>query len=95
MSDKIIPVLSAVTALLVGVYVTLVITTIYFATWQTQGISQIRELEGTIATLEADYYDAIARINNTDPGVHGLGEPLAVRYVTQVTTAANVSFASR
>jgi len=94
MSDKVIPVLGASTALLVGIYVTLVVTTIYFATWQTQGLSQIREIEGTIASLETEYYDAIARINRTDPGVHGLSEPLAVRYVAAVQ-GTNVSFASR
>lgn len=93
MSDKLIPVLGSATILLIGVYVTLVVTTIYFATWQTQGHAEIRELEGTIASLETEYYAAIERINRTNPIAHGLSAPLAVRYVTAQGT--NVSFASR
>jgi len=94
MSDKLIPVLSATSVLLIGVYVTLVVTTIYFATWQTQGHAQMREVEGTIAALETEYYDAISRINSTNPVEHGLSAPVAVRYVTAVKSA-NVSFAGR
>jgi len=94
MSDKLIPVLGSATALLIGIYVTLVVTTIYFATWQTQGIAQIRELEGTIASLETEYYAVIERINRTDPMAHGLASPIAVRYVA-ATEGTNVSFASR
>ena len=94
MSDKLIPVLGAITASLIGIYMTLVVSTIYFATWQTQGLAEIREIEGTIASLETQYYEAIARINRTDPGVHGLSAPTAVRYVTAVQ-GTNVSFAGR
>ena len=94
MSDKLIPALGTATVLLIGVYVTLVVTTIYFATWQTQASAQIRELEGTIASLETEYYDAIERINRTNPIVHGLAEPSTVRYVAAVQ-GTNVSFASR
>ncbi len=94
MSDKLIPVLGAATILLIGIYVTLVVSTIYFATWQTQGLAEIREVEGTIAALETEYYDAIALINRTDPSMHGLAAPVAVRYVAAVQNT-NVSFASR
>jgi len=94
MSDKLIPVLGAATISLIGVYVTLVVATIYFATWQTQGLAQIRDIEGTISSLESEYYAAIAQINRTDPSTYGLAAPVAVRYVTAVN-GTNVTFAGR
>ena len=94
MSDRLIPILGAGAGLLFGVYLALVIATISFATLQTQGIAQIRETEGSIATLEADYYEAIARINRTDPSAFGLSQPVAVRYVAAVQ-ATTVTFAGR
>ena len=92
MSDRFIPILSWTALALLCTYVALVVTTISFATWQTQQLAAIRETEGNIAAIEASYYDAIARINRTDPSVHGLGEPHSVRYVTAVS-GTNVTFA--
>ncbi len=94
MSDRLIPLLGASALLLATVYLGLVVTTISFATWQTQGVAQIRETEGAIADLEAKYYESIARINSTDPSTYGLGAPVAVRYVAEVT-GSTVTFAGR
>lgn len=94
MSDRLIPVLGISATLLFGVYLALVVTTISFATLQTQGMAQIRETEGTIASLEKQYYDAIAEINRTDPSLYGLSRPAAVKYVAQAE-GPTVTFAGR
>lgn len=94
MSDRIIPVLTWTALVLACTYIALIVATISFATWQTQQLAEIREVESRIATIESSYYEAIARINRTDPSVHGLSEPRSVRYVTAVS-GTNVTFAGR
>lgn len=92
MPDRLIPILGSIAGALALTYLAFIVATISFATWQTQSISQIRETEERIADLEEEYYDAIAVINETDPSVHGLHAPIAVRYVTAVK-GTSVTFA--
>ncbi|HWH06960.1 MAG TPA: hypothetical protein VNU47_00300 [Candidatus Paceibacterota bacterium] len=94
MSDRLVPILSWTALVLACTYIALVVATISFATWQTQQLAEIREVEGSIASIETAYYEAIARINRTDPSAHGLATPHSVRYVTAVS-GTNVTFAGR
>ncbi|HEX8591147.1 MAG TPA: hypothetical protein VF696_00115 [Candidatus Paceibacterota bacterium] len=79
--DRIVPMLGVAAVALVAVYIVLVITTIFFAAWQTQLASTIDETRGSIQALETEYYSAIARIDATDPSSIGLVAPAEVHYV--------------
>lgn len=94
MSNTLTKVLGITALTLFGVYLALVVTTIYFASWQTKSASDIREIEGRIASLESRYYDSVEEINRMDPGVEGFVKPLAVRYVAEAD-GADLSLAGR
>lgn len=93
MSDRIIPVLSLSCGALVTLYVGLVVTTISFATWQTQAVNSVRVTESSIGNLEANYYTTVNRISALDPATMGFVSPAQVEYVAEVpSTSANLSF---
>jgi hypothetical protein len=79
--DRIVPVLGIAAVALVAVYLTLVIVTIFFAAWQTQLARTIEDTRSSIPALEDAYYDAIAKIDATDPYSVGLVAPAKVHYV--------------
>lgn len=83
MPDRTIPLLSATAVLLFVGYLGLMVTTISFATWQTELTREIRDTEVRIASLEGRYYDLIKSVGAQDPGSFGLVEPRSVRYVAE------------
>ncbi len=77
-------------------YITLVVTTVFFATWQTTAVSAVRDNESKIATLEAQYYATMNHINAMNPSSMGFVMPKDVEYVAQTrTNADNLSFAGQ
>lgn len=94
MSDRLIPVLSLSCGGLVTLYVGLVVTTIFFAAWQTQAVSSVRITESSIGNLEANYYTTVNRVSALDPATMGFVSPAQVEYVAEVTdTSSGLSFA--
>ena len=73
-------------------YVGIVIFTITLATMQTSLAAQVRETEGTIASLETTYYAAVARDSQSSPEHAGLVAPTSVAYATE-KTGEGISFA--
>ncbi|MBP6868777.1 MAG: hypothetical protein KBC16_01565 [Candidatus Pacebacteria bacterium] len=85
MPDRTIPLLSATAILLFVGYLGLMVTTISFATWQTELTREMRDTEVRIASLEGRYYDLIKTVGAEDPSTFGLVEPRAVRYVAEAS----------
>ena len=81
MSDRLIPTLSISCGSLVVLYMALVVTTIFFATWQTEAMSSVRSIEGHIGTLEANYYTAISHASALNPFNLGYVAPRQIQYV--------------
>lgn len=79
--DRTVPVLALAAASLVAVYLVLMVTTIFFAAWQTQLARSMDDSRERIQKLEAEYYRTIARIDSTDPLSVGLVAPAKVHYV--------------
>ena len=92
--DRPVQLLSLIAAGLVAVYIVLVVTTIFFAAWQTQLASRIDDAHASISALEDEYYAAIARIDATDPSALGLVAPDRVEYVV-AARVPGLSFAGR
>ena len=84
MPDRLIPILRGSFFALIGVYVLLVISTVYFATAETDLREAIHDAEASIATLEGRYFGAVDRLTHTDPASMGLAAPLAKRYAREV-----------
>jgi len=94
MTDRIIPALSISCGGLAILYVGLVISTIFFATWQTQAVSTITDAQSNIANLESNYYSITNRISQIDPTQVGFVEPSDVQYVAEASNASvGLSFA--
>lgn len=81
MPDRLIPILSFACAVMTAAYIGLVVTTILFATLQTQLASGIRDTQATIASLETSYYSSIAKLDSTNPYSAGYVRPHTVLYV--------------
>lgn len=79
--DRIVPMLGFAAAALVALYVVLVVTAIFFASWQTQLASNVDTEQQAIGHLEDQYYAAMARVDSTDPSSMGLVAPSKVEYV--------------
>lgn len=94
MPDRTIFVLGVVAAALVVVYIGLMITTIFFASWQTQLARGIDDTRSRIHNLENDYYGAIAKLDSTDPYSVGLVAPSKVEYVV-AARMPGLTFADR
>ena len=94
MSDRLIPALSISCGSLTVLYVGLVISTIFFATWQTQAMSSISNAQSNIGTLETNYYTIMSRLSEINPTQAGFVDPSNVQYVAETRDAsAGLSFA--
>jgi hypothetical protein len=94
MPDRLIPGLSLSCGALTVLYVSLVVTTIFFASWQTEAMSSVRNAESQIGNLEANYYTAMNQASTLTPATLGFVTPTQVEYVPAVTnTSANLTFA--
>jgi hypothetical protein len=94
MSDRLTPTLGIVCAALVTSYVGLMVTTIFFAAWQTQAVSAVRTTESAIGNLEANYYETVNRLGALNPSTLGYVAPAQVEYVAEtVETSSGLSFA--
>ena len=60
---------------MVAIYIALVIATIFLANWQTEMAGRVNNAEAAIGALEAQYYEAIARVNAEDPAQYGFVLP--------------------
>lgn len=92
MSNRLIPLLSISCSILIGVYLVLVATTIFFAAWETKLSASVRASESRIVALETEYYAAIDAINTTNLASAGYTRPKSVEYVNQ-TGSPTVTFA--
>ncbi len=93
MSDRLIPVLSISCGALTLSYLFLMITTIFFASYQTEALNSVRNNESIIATLESTYYSDTNRINSLDPSTLGYVMPSNVQYVAESNNAgSNLTF---
>jgi hypothetical protein len=94
MTDRLIPALSISCGALTVLYVVLVISTIFFASLQTEEMSYVRGSESTIGTLESNYYTAINKASNLSPATLGFVAPVEVKYVaTAQTVSSGLTFA--
>ncbi len=94
MTDRLIPTLSISCGGLTLLYVGLMISTIFFATWQTQAMSSITDAQSQLATLESNYYAITNRISQINPTQEGFVEPSDVKYVAEANdSSAGLSFA--
>lgn len=85
MPDRTISLLGATVAVLVTVYIGLVVTTITFATMQTELALTARDAESAIGAIETAYYAQVGVLSATDPKSMDLHKPSAVHYATKVT----------
>ena len=92
--NRLVPALGMIAFLLAAIYVALMITTIFFAAWQTQLARGIDDSRVAIERLETQYYVAIARIDATDPYSLGLVAPTRVEYVV-ASRVPGLTFADR
>lgn len=94
-ADRLVPMLGASCGILAVLYVTLVVTTIFFASWQSQAVSTIRTSESTIGNLESQYYSTINSVSSIDPSSLGFVAPTDVQYVAaaSVKDTSNLTLA--
>lgn len=85
-------ILSAACGLLLATYVVLMVSTIVFASLQTQLARSIQDTQMEITKLESKYYDAIGSLDSVDPHALGFVTPQTVRYVS-ATPVSGLSFA--
>lgn len=83
---------SALCGALLAAYVALMVTTIVFASLQTQLARSIQDTQMEITKLESQYYDAISSLDSVDPHALGYVTPHAVRYVA-ATPVSGLTFA--
>ncbi|KND49698.1 MAG: hypothetical protein AB203_01270 [Parcubacteria bacterium C7867-008] len=95
MPTRFIPVLTVSAGALVMVYLGLIVTTILFATWQTQALSSIRDAQAAIGTLETKYYASISTLDSTNPYSLGFVRPAHVQYVAAANLPDGLTFAGR
>lgn len=88
MPSNLLTYLSASFAAIVGVYLLLVIGTVYLASAQTVLLGQVSDKEGSIGALEARYYSAIAELNDVNPASEGFVTPKDKRYARAAETPA-------
>ena len=94
MTDRLIPVLSISCGAFATLYVVLMVSTIFFASLQTEEMSYVRGSESKIGTLEANYYTAINKASNLSPATLGFVAPVEVKYVaTAQTVSSELTFA--
>jgi hypothetical protein len=94
MTARLIPALSLSCGAFGTLYMGLMIATIFFATWQTQAVSSVRDTESAIANLETNYYSTMNRISEINPSTVGFVQPAQVEYVAETkNTSATLTFA--
>ncbi|HEV7121478.1 MAG TPA: hypothetical protein VGN56_01470 [Candidatus Paceibacterota bacterium] len=93
MPSRTIPVLSVAVGAMLLAYMALVVTTIVFATWQTQAASSISDAQATIGTLESQYYASIGSLDSTNPYSLGFVQPKQVEYVAAANLPEGLTFA--
>lgn len=93
MPSRTIPVLSLSVGVLLFAYMALVVTTIVFATWQTQAASSISDAQAAIGTLETQYYASIGALDSTNPYSLGFVQPTQVEYVAAANLPDGLTFA--
>lgn len=89
---RLIPALSATAGVLVAVYVALMVTTIIFASLQTQLAQDVQDKHMQIAKLENSYYASVATLDSTDPHTLGYVKPAHVQYLSEASLP-NLTFA--
>lgn len=94
MPDRTNFLLGAIAAALAVIYIAIMITTIFFAAWQTQLARGIDDTRSRIQALETRYYSEIAKLDSTDPGSVGLVAPSKIEYVVAARTSG-LTFADR
>jgi hypothetical protein len=94
MTDRLIPALSVSCGALTMLYIGLMISTIFFATWQTQSVSSVHSAESAIANLEMKYYSAMNQISEINPATVGFVQPAQIEYVAEAQdSSAGLTFA--
>jgi hypothetical protein len=88
MPDRTISILSASALALLACYLGLMVTTVVYATMQTDLASSMRATESEIAALEDRYYDAVAALDASNPAAYGLVKPSSVAYAELSTATA-------
>lgn len=73
--------MGAMCAGLLGLYLVLLTTAIFFAASETELSLALREAESRVASLETEYYAEIARISDADLYANGLVTPSRTEYV--------------
>ncbi len=81
MPNKTLTILGFSCAAVFAAYIVLVIATVFFATWETELASSAGEAEARISALETEYFDAIARLSETNVASAGYHQPDRVEYV--------------
>ena len=89
-----IPILGFSCVAVIALYLCGVAAAIFFATLHTGLAHSIQETEGSVVSLESEYYDAMKRYSSADPSAAGFATPRAVEYVTG-TGAAVLTRADR
>jgi hypothetical protein len=93
MPDRLIPILSLSCGTLTTLYVGLMVTTIFFASWQSEAMNSVRTTESQIGNLESQYYTAMNKVTNENPETLGFVTPAHVAYVAESQDAsADLSF---
>ena len=72
---------------LLATYVVLMVSTIMFASLQTQLAQNIQTTQMEITKLESKYYDAISTMDTVDPHALGYVTPRTVSYVAATPTS--------
>lgn len=93
--DRLVPLLGTLCAVLAISYVSLMVTTIFFASWQSQAMNTIRTNESRIGNLESQYYSTINNVSSIDPSSLGFVAPTDVEYVAAANTPSNLTFAGK
>ncbi len=89
---RLVPLLSILAGALFAAYVALMVTTILFASLQTQLSQEVQDKHMQIAKLETTYYGSVAEIDSADPHALGYVTPKRVEYVTEAQ-APGMAFA--
>lgn len=91
--DRIVPTLGILCGFLTISYIALIVTTIFFASVQSQSVDALRNTEGMIGNLESSYYSTINKDTSIDPSSLGFVSPTDVQYVAAVSNASNLTYA--
>lgn len=80
---RLIPFLSATTALLGMLYLALVAGAVFYAGAENSLRAEARATEMRVATLESEYYDLMEALGDVEPSSFGLVTPARVVYISE------------